>query len=65
MRLLVLSLLLLSVTACSGAPGAEASGGDGLERGSWSYAKGPHGEDCLFYLYGVGYLTMSCNEVKP
>lgn len=59
------------LVGCAQAPGQRASGGEGS--GEWSYAKGPHGENCLFYKYTKYTLsgdvsqgiTMSCDSVKP
>jgi hypothetical protein len=65
-RLLIILTLLL--VGCTTGPGVVASGGDTKDNGSWSYAKGPHGENCLFYAGGTGqgqYVAMSCDSVNP
>lgn len=63
--------MIFALAACTSAPGQKASGGEG--DGDWSYAKGPHGENCLFYKYGKvnsngdysESVTMSCDRVTP
>lgn len=64
-------LLAFGLAACASSPGTPAQGGDG--GGEWSYAKGPHGENCLFYKYSNYSLNgdlnegiaMSCDTVTP
>lgn len=55
------------VAACYAGPDApEATGG--TPGGIWSYATGPHGENCLFFADGSGQtatLAMDCDSVKP
>lgn len=70
-RMHVLGLSLLLVVGCATAPGQQAEGGEG--DGDWSYAKGPHGENCLFYKYRTYSangdwnegIAMSCDDAMP
>lgn len=69
MKKVIVALALL-VSAC--AP-SFPSASDPVKPENWSYGKGPHGENCLFYRVdyfdSAGHqqyiLTMTCDTVKP
>lgn len=66
-QLLVFWLVCLMLIACMAGPDVPAASG-GSPGGSWFYAKGPHGENCLFFADGSGQqaaLAMDCDTVKP
>lgn len=66
-RLIIAAVLLLAACAPS-PPGSQVPGGDTNDGGIWSYAKGPSGENCLFYSEGSGetaVMAMACDRVGP